>query len=336
VHVPSGVEFHTLHARNGNIVQPIDRAAGPPRITVGIPSRNRPESLLRCIRSLAAAADVIDRVVVVDDASDRPLEPLLRSELGDDFSADLVVVRHDAQRGLAAGLNTAAAHAATEWILNLDDDALLLDRAALDSALAVADRDPGVGAVAFAQADCGGTPFPGFGQPSPAAYPCYVASFIGFAHLLRVPALRAAGGFREHIGSTGDEKDLCMRMLDAGFHTVYLPHARVGHLLDPGGRSQCAYLHRVVRNDLLISVYNEPFPLPLITVPIRLARYFPMRRHLRVRDPWGLYRLLARIRPDVARAWRERRPVRWRTLLRWLSLRHSPRYTAPAGGQGAA
>src|SRR5687767_10527417 len=41
-------------------------AAGRP-LTVGICTRDRPESLLRCLRSLRLAAETIDQVIVVDD-----------------------------------------------------------------------------------------------------------------------------------------------------------------------------------------------------------------------------------------------------------------------------
>ena len=59
------------------------------------------------------------------------------------------------------------------------------------------------------------------------------------------------GGYRESFGFYGEEKDLCLRLLDAGYVTVYLPEALVAHVPDDSGRSQQRYLRFVSRNDCL-------------------------------------------------------------------------------------
>ena len=46
------------------------------------------------------------------------------------------------------------------------------------------------------------------------------------------------GGYRESFGFYGEEKEFCLRLIDAGYRTVYLPDALVMHEPDPGGRSQ--------------------------------------------------------------------------------------------------
>jgi hypothetical protein len=101
---------------------------------------------------------------------------------------------------------------------------------------------------------------------------------------------------------------------------VYLPDARVAHVTDPSGRSQTQYLRYIVRNDCLSALYNEPLPMLLVSVPVRLFRYIAMRRHGHVDDPGGLRWIAAELVKAVPRIWRGRKPVRWASIRRWRRL----------------
>jgi GT2 family glycosyltransferase len=288
-------------------------------ITVGVVTRNRPESLARCLNSLSLIEDLVSHVIVVDDASEPAVGQAVASLVASSVVAKTRVLRFAANHGLTAGRNAIIEGAGTDWILMLDDDALILRREAIECALAAAASDARVGAIAFAQEDEHG-PIPREAQPSRAQYACYVASFIGFAHLLRRSAATQVGGFRERIRATGDDKELCMRLIDAGYDVVYLPDALVGHMADFRNRDLTRHLHNTLRSDFLAAVYNEPFPLVAISVPVRLARYFRMRRAWGARDPWGFPHLLGELARELPAALRERRPVRWRTIRRWREL----------------
>jgi GT2 family glycosyltransferase len=299
-----------------------------PAVTAGICTRDRPAALLRCLRSLEHAGGALAEVVVVDDGSAAPLEAeALRRESG--LAAPLEVIRSDAPEGPARGRNRIADLAAAPYLLYLDDDAALLPGEALADALAVLECDPAAAVVAFAQADAEGVPYPAGAQPSPAEVPSRVAAFIGFAHLVRRDALLAVGGYREILEINGEERELSLRLLDAGHHVVYLPGASVAHLPDPTGRDLRRFLHLTVRNDLLIAWLNEPLPLALAGTPVRLARYLPMRRAWRVEDPGGFRRILRALAGALPRVLRERRAVRWSTVREWRRLRASPPYEGP-------
>ena len=110
-------------------------------------------------------------------------------------------------------------------------------------------------------------------------------------------------------------------MLDAGYHVVFVPDPPIVHHIDPAGRNLERYLRTIVRNDCIGAMFNEPLPVALASVPVRLARYLNRRRKARVADRGALrwiVRDLAAKLPDVVR---ERRPVRWTTLRRWRQLR---------------
>jgi hypothetical protein len=224
---------------------------------------------------------------------------------------------------VAAARNRIAREARTPWVLDLDDDAFVLSRAAVQQAIRVLETDPRVAAVAFPQCDEAGVPYAPSAQPAPVDYPCYVPTFIGYAHLLRREAFLAAGGFRERLGINGEEKDLCLRMLDEGWRVVYLPAAGMGHVAAAAGRDRRRYLHQTVRNSVVSAFCGEPMPLMPAGVAVRLWRYFPMRRGWGIDDPGGfgtIVRGLARELPSLVR---ERRPVRWETMRRWRAMTQS-------------
>ncbi|HYJ78655.1 MAG TPA: glycosyltransferase [Longimicrobiaceae bacterium] len=301
-------------------------------VTAGIGTRNRPEALVRCLRSLALAGDLVGEVVVVDDASDEPLEPPVRAALGADAPPRLRFIRFETNRNVSAARNAIARAASTPWVLNLDDDAFLVSGDAVRAAVEVLEHDPVVAGVAFGQGDEQGRPWPDAAQPAPVDYPCYVATFVGYGNLLRRDAFLAAGGFREQLGINGEEKELALRLLDAGWRIVYLPGAVVGHVAAAAGRDARRYLHQTVRNSTLSAIYNEPFPLVVFGALERLRRYFPMRKGWKIDDPGGFGRVVAEVARGLPEAWRQRRPVRWSTLRRWRRLTGSAPepYAGPA------
>jgi hypothetical protein len=193
------------------------------------------------------------------------------------------------------------------------------------------DRDPRVAAVGFAMAKPDGSLLPDAMQPSPAKYVCYVPSYIGFAHLIRRGAFWQVGGYREMFRFHGEEKECCLRLIDAGYDIVFMPEPVV-HAVDPSNRDLKRYLKTVIRNDCLGSLLNEPWPMPFISVPVRLWRYSRMRSKAGVIDPGGLRWIVGQIASLLPLVRRQRRPVKWATVRRWRQLRRDwPAYRqAPA------
>ncbi|HEX2207646.1 MAG TPA: hypothetical protein VHG93_08170, partial [Longimicrobium sp.] len=171
--------------------------------------------------------------------------------------------------------------------------------------------------------------YPPGAQPSAATEPALVRTFIGFAHMIRRDALLAAGGYREILQIMGEERELTLRLLDAGLRVVYLPNAPVAHLADPSGRDPRRFLYLTVRNDALSGLLNEPLPVALGMLGPRLLRYFPMRRHWGGKDPGGFRRILRALADSAPRVRRERRPVRWSTLRAWMAMKGSIPYRGP-------
>lgn len=294
------------------------------RLTVGIATRNRPAALRRCASSLSLIAELVSEVIVVDDSGESPAKHAVAA-LPHAIATNLRVLEQPGNQGPIVGRNTILRLASTEYVLLMDDDAYLIDRGAIVKALDTLERDPRVGAVACAQAEADGSPWPSHMQPCMSSSPCVVTAYIGFAHVVRRSVFQRLGGYRESFHFYGEEKDYCLRLLDSGYDVVYLPDALVAHVPDQAGRSSDRYLRYVIRNDCLSALYNEPWPLALMTVPLRLRRYEVMRRNGGISDPGGLKWIvseLLRTLPDVCR---NRTPVRWSSLRRWHRLKRHPR-----------
>jgi GT2 family glycosyltransferase len=302
----------------------VSRDEAPSRLAVGVCTRDRPDALVRCIRSLRALGELEGDVIVMDDGSRVPVEPALREALSSDAPPGLRVLRNETSRSLAAGRNTIARATASPYVLNLDDDAAIVDPEAIRAAVAVLDADPRVGAVALAQGDEQGRAWPPEAQPAPVTVRSQVATFIGYGHLLRREALLGVGGFREALGINGEEKELSIRLLDAGWRVVYLPDAVVAHVADQAGRDKRRYLHQTVRNDVLGALYTLPFPLMLGGAMVRLRRYFHMRKGWEIDDPEGFPGVLRQLAPGAREALGARTPVKWSTVREWRRLTQEP------------
>lgn len=282
------------------------------RVTVGIVTRNRPASLGTCLASLAVLGDTLAEVIVVDDTGDVPLDEALRRSP----CPDVRLIRQTRHEGYIVGRNTIVREAPTDAVLLMDDDAALLPDAHIVDALRFFESHARLGAMACAMAEPDGSPWPRSMQPAPVDYACRVPAYIGFAHIVRRPVFLRLGGYRESFHFYGEEKDLCLRMLHAGFDVVYMPQLRVVHTPDPSGRNASRYVRYAIRNDCLFALYNEPLPLPLVSVPMRLARYRTMSRGLDDRRG-GFVWIVKELARELPGALIARRPVSWSTFRQW-------------------
>jgi glycosyltransferase involved in cell wall biosynthesis len=299
-----------------------DRARAA-KLTVGVTTRNRERSLLRCLASLDHLGDRVTEVIVIDDSSDVPVAGRLAG-LPPAIAAKTRVVRQTRSEGPIVGRNTIMALARTDYVLLLDDDAYLIDGGGFEAALGVLADHPGVAAIGCAQAEADGRPWPASMQPAPVSYRCRIAAYIGFAHILRRQAFQAAGGYREELHFYGEEKVLCAQLLTHGYQIVYMPDLLVAHVPDPAGRSRARYLRYVIRNDCLFALYSLPFLAMCATLPLRLARYFSMNRQQPLSDPAGFFWIAGQVLRAIPGALRTRRPMTWGDLAEWRRLRRAP------------
>ena len=114
-------------------------------ISVGIATRNRRGSLVRCLASLALIDGMIDEVLVVDDTSDQPLGDLA-AELPPAIARKLRVIEQPGRQGPIVARNTTVRTARNECVLLMDDDAYVIDAEAIRRGVEVFNRHDEVGA----------------------------------------------------------------------------------------------------------------------------------------------------------------------------------------------
>ncbi len=303
-----------------------------PELSVCVATRNRPELLVRCLNSLAHLGGCRFEVLVVDDASDQPVEPAVRPLLDPAVAARTRFVRHPVNTGYIVARNELARLAPAPVLLFLDDDAELLDAGVLEG-LALFARDPAVGGVGFAQADESGR-LPTFTQPAPVGYRCYAPTYYGYAHLVRRDVFLRLGGYRERFRAYGEESEYCKRLWDAGYKVVYIPDVLVRHVHSPTGRSELVRMRYGCRNAVLGALYDEPLLLAAVTIPVRLYRYWRWRRvpceHYGISDAGGMRWQLAEIVRNLPHAVRNRSPLKLSTFRKLERLKRQ--YPAYPGG----
>jgi GT2 family glycosyltransferase len=275
------------------------------------------------LNSVELLGALVDEIIVVDDSSDVPvteITPALQSSV----ARKIRFFGQPGNQGYIVARNTIVREASREHVLLLDDDAFILTAESVSKALRALLRREHAAAVAFGQAEADGRPWPLSMQPSHATDAAVISAYIGFAHLVRRSIFLRLGGYREILHFYGEEKDFCIRLLDNGYEVLFLPDALIAHVPEPTGRSASRYLRYVIRNDCLCALFNEPFPIPFLTVPIRLRRYLTMSRAMDTQDRGGLMWVITEVVRALPTVLRVRSPIRWSTLLRWRRLHRHP------------
>lgn len=209
------------------------RPAGGPShrdVTVVIPVRDNAIGLQRLVSSLRGM-----HIIIVDDGSATPVAP---TDFTGTHCAALSVLRHPASRGPAAARNTGLAACTTDFVAFLDSD--VVPRRGWLEALLGHFCDPAVALVAprivaLTQTDHLVARYEAvrssldLGQREAPVVPYGTVSYVPSAAIIcRRSALTGVGGFDESMHS-GEDVDLCWRLIEAGARLRYEPIALVAH-----------------------------------------------------------------------------------------------------------
>jgi GT2 family glycosyltransferase len=224
-----------------------------PRIAIAVAAHGRPEQLARTLPRHLALPER-PRVVLVDDASPRPLAA----------PAGVELVRLGRQAGGAAR-NAGARAAGTPYVAFTDDDAWW-EPGVLGRACALLDRHPRlavvqphvlVGADERDDPTClemARSPLPAApGQPG---HP--LLSFVACAVVVRREAFAAAGGFHARLGVGGEEELLGWDLAAAGWQMSYVPELIAHHAPPPSARSRLERREALIRNILWTTWLRRP------------------------------------------------------------------------------
>lgn len=270
-------------------------------ILVGIVTRNRAKILPRAIESALAQKAPSVSVAVIDDGSD-------------DATTDLAALypqvgweRRLAPRGHLSARNEFMAREGFDFFTSLDDDAWFLAGDEIALALGHFESNPSLAAVAF---DILSPDRPELRVRLPAQA---TGAFIGCGHMLRLSAVRQVGGYDPAPGGYGgEEKDLCLRLMDGGYKIVRLPGVHVWHDKTQIARDT-SWQHRSgVCNDLTMAVRRSPLFIVLPILLVKFSRHFIFSWRARLLSPcMSGFLLFARSQRSI---WTKRRPVHASTL----------------------
>jgi len=304
---------------------------GASLFTICIATRNRPQCLSQCLNSLILLNDLSFEIIIIDDASETSYVPAIVGNVRLKFRNQIQFYENTIQKGYIYNRNEMAKRAQTSYLLSLDDDAKLMDAGAIYKALYILKEDTQIGAIAFPQANENGTLLPLYMQPAPVTYAAYVPSFRGYGNIIRRDLFLRLGGYREIFFFSGEEDEYCKRMLNEGFHVVYLPNSKVIHSHSQLGRDHLMGLRYAIRSKCFDAILNEPFPMLILSIPFRILNYMINKKKLceerKILDKAGIKWLLKELFRNVICLWRQRQPLKWKTYFHWTYLkRKAPPY----------
>ena len=131
-------------------------------------------------------------------------------------------------------------------------------------------------------------------------------AFVGAAHAVRRDIFLKVGGFREHFFIMGEEGDLCLRMMSAGYVTRLGSADPIHHTESPRrdfGRIDY-YGHR---NNILFAWHNVPMPFLPFHLMVTSLKGFLLA--VRIRRFKKNLLGMARGYVDCFRWWKKRDPV---------------------------
>lgn len=279
-------------------------------VLLGIVSRNRKDLLVKAITSGLSQQGVDISVSVIDDASTDGTESLKMV-----YPLVSWTLQKEA-RGYLVGRNQLMSTANQKYYCSLDDDSWFLQDDCLKQAVDVMERDPSVACIAFDIL----SPDRKVGVQRSA--PIEWANYIGCGHLLRLSAVRSAGYYNPNpLKYGGEEKDMCMGLLDLGYKIKFLPGVNVWHEKSSVGRDMVKQHAESLCNDLVITFRRAPWVilLPALIFKIGSHGLFALRYEKGKYFPAFRFGLIQFVRAAVTFQL-DRKPVRFGTYLLFFRI----------------
>jgi glycosyltransferase involved in cell wall biosynthesis len=249
-----------------------------PQATIVITTRNRKEDLRRAIQScLEQDADI--EVLVFDDASTDGTSEMVQREF-----PNIRLLCTEERVGYIALRNRGFQIANGEIVFSIDDDARFTDPSTVREALQAFAEDTALGALALRYTEPNRTAMQGYMCEVPSGN--RLRNYIGCAHAIRVNAAKNLGGYREYFVHQGEERDLSIRMLHAGYSVRYLNSPPIIH--EPSSiRDNSRMNYFGYRNTFLFDILNVPLPSLLYRLPLDVVLLIKHRLTL-FNMPWNL------------------------------------------------
>ena len=284
----------------------------------------------RCLDELLArlttmfAGEFLE-ILVFDDASSDDTAAVCAK-----YTGKIRCIRSAQNIGYIAGRSRLIVEARGEYFAFLDDDSCFVAPDALRHIRKAFIAYPDCGVLACNIA----SPSDLAGQIPQNAAPPEVALFIGCGHVLKAEVARKVGSYPSFLSGYGAEEILLsLRILNAGYRIILVPPLRVYHAEEQSQRPVIERRAASLVNE--IAIVLSCYPLWLIIPGIGKKLLSHGLFNLKHRSSEALKLAAKRLPGACVRALAGRRPIRTRTLWRWLRLRDDFS-TAAAKWKGAA
>ena len=284
-----------------------DRVGGNPAVVIGIATHNRADLLRKAISSALSQSYRPRRVAVIDDSStDATLT------VRDEFPA-VRWERWENRLGQIKARNRMMLSASDDYYVSLDDDAWFLEGDEIAIAIDFMESHPSVAAVAFDILDKDRK------NKSRRGINRSIRTFIGCGHVLRLSVVKRLGGYAELPGAGwGEERELCLRIIDAGYEIVGLSGVHVWHDYSFVGRNLDRQYRDGVWNDLAVVLLRAPLMIVLPALTARVLQQYLVARRIKCGHMY--LKCAVELIPAIPALWRGRRPVRLSTIARYQAL----------------
>ena len=190
------------------------------KVLVGITSRNRASILPKAIQSALNQNYLNKEIAIFDDASTDGTALLQHS------FPDIKWILSKEPRGLMYARNLFLEVSDAAYFCSLDDDAWFLSENALGIAIEYLDNNKDVAAIGFEIL----SPDRNKMRHDNIIETVETNRYIGCGHVLRVDIAKNTGMYLSAPGFYGsEEKDLCIRMIDAGYKIIKMKGLYVWH-----------------------------------------------------------------------------------------------------------
>lgn len=216
-------------------------------VLIGIVSKNRALILPKAIQSALDQTYFDKKIAVFDDASTDNTRALKLQFQNIDW--------HFASepKGYLYARNKFMSEATQKYFCSLDDDAWFVQKDELELAIQYLEQHQDVAAVAFDILS------PEKANIKSRSTPVETNTFIGCGHVVRLSAVKEAGYYEPNPGFYGgEEKDLCIKLMDMGVKIVKMPGVHVWHDKTTIARDLPKQHRSGVCNDMVFTYRRTP------------------------------------------------------------------------------
>jgi GT2 family glycosyltransferase len=211
-----------------------------PLVSFVIVTHIRTEDAIEAIESVRDQTYPNLEIVVVASTHEDTYDTLA-DRYGD--APEVVLIPEETPEGPPAARNEAFRHVSGDFVVTIDDDAVLADADAAERVVSTFAEYPDVGLLSFrSKSYYDGTdnpieiPYGPDGKHPDEQY--YTTYFVGVGAAFRREVIENTRGFPEEYYYAKEELDLSFQVMDAGYEILYVPDLVVRHKKTPIGRPE--------------------------------------------------------------------------------------------------